>query len=253
MSILPKLIAAYRNAGYEPVTGHNPHHFGGWMDAPFTRFIKDNVVHGTAGLALQEIMFLEGFAQHIAPKRILVIGNAHGWSTIALSMIFPDATVAALDPSQEGNALTNGIAAANGLSITAATGFSPQDVPSLCAARLGGQADLILIDAVHTNEAMLADFEACKAVSHEGTLTVFHDVVNWGMVDAFKTIRRDNQLEGHVLTRTPSGMAVVWKRIPDSLRAYVEAFTDDPRLFALYRAGMISRYGDPVSATLGKL
>lgn len=243
MSILPTLISLYRAAGYEPMTGHNPLHFGGWIDAPFTRFVKDNAVHGVAGLALQEVMFLEGMAGRIDPRRILVIGNAFGWSTIAVSLIFPQASVVALDPGEEGNALTRSVAAAAGLPITVETGYSPQGVAELCAPRLGGAADLILIDAVHTNEAVLADFAACRAVSGDDTITLFHDVVNWNMIDAFNQIRRDYGLEGHVLTRTPSGMAIAWKRASAALREYVGAFADDPGLLPRYRLSMLRSQG----------
>lgn len=259
MSILPKLISLYRGAGYEPVTGHNPLHFGGWGDAPFTRFVKDNAVHGIAGLALQEIMFLEGLAGCMAPKRILVIGNAFGWSTIALALIFPDAVVVALDPGEEGNMVTRAVAAAGGLRITVETGYSPQGVAAQCVPGLGGPADLILIDAVHTNEAVLTDFAACLPLIHDETVVLFHDVVNWGMIDAFNQIRRDNQLEGHVLTRTPSGMAVVWRRASAALRDYVAVFTDDPQLLPRYRVSMLRTHGkaaaenDQYAAALSQL
>lgn len=253
MSIVPKLIALYRNAGYEPVTGHNPHHFSGWPDAPFTKFIKNQTLYGVAGLALQEVMFLEGLAPRMAPKRILVIGNAYGWSTIALSLIFPDATVAAIDPGEEGNALTNLIAKTNQLPVTVETGYSPQGVAELCDRVLGGAADLILIDAIHTNEAVLIDYEACKGVSHDGTVVIFHDVINWDLIDSVKRIISENDMDGYILTRTPSGMAITWKQASDDLQEYVKAFTDDPALFKQYPKRMISLYVDKISGTLNKI
>lgn len=253
MSILPKLISIYRSAGYEPLTGYNSYHFQGWIGAPFTKFLKGNAIHGEAGLALQELMVLEGFAAFIAPRRILVIGNAHGWSTIALALMFPNAKVVAIDPGKNGNNLTNAIAQQNTLSLEVVEGYSPRDTGRICKTHLGGLADLVLIDAVHTNEAVLADFNGCKSETHDGTVWIFHDVINWNLVDSFQHICSENNLSGHILTRTPSGMAVAWKNSPQEFQEYVSVFYEDPNIYRLYRGAMIELMVDSMVPVLKKL
>ena len=82
-----------------PARGYSPAHIHNWADAPFTRFRTASGGHvGTAGLALQEIQFLDDLGPVIAPRRGLVIGNA-------LGQIFPEARIVGLDPEQSGNDL----------------------------------------------------------------------------------------------------------------------------------------------------
>jgi len=235
LSIIPRLISIYRAAGLEPLTGYNPYHFKGYRDAPFTNFLAGDRLVGVYGLALQEVMFLEGLKDFLRPRNILVIGNAHGWSTLALALIFPRARVAALDPGEEGNGITNELARRHKLNVVAANGYSPMDVPALRAQYLTGPADFVLIDAVHENDAVLADFTAASAESNPGAVYVFHDVMNWHLENAFFTIRERNGLEGHILTRTPSGMAIAWRNGPKPFVEYVSAFTEDPALYQSLR------------------
>jgi predicted O-methyltransferase YrrM len=253
LSILPKLMDIYRRAGYEPLGGYNPYHFNGWMDAPFTVFFKDGTVTGEPGMALQEVMLLEGFADYLSAKNILVIGNSFGWSTIALALIFPDARVLALDPIDKGNALTRTLAKYNGLRIEAIAGKSPDDLARLRAAHLSGPPDIVLIDAQHNNDAMLADFRGSRAIAHDGTVWVFHDVMNWNMVDAFQTIRKEAGLSGSVLTRTPSGVAVTWKNAPAEFEKYIGSFTEHPDLYRAYRQHIMDRYQDRLTPVIKKL
>lgn len=253
MSILPKLIAMYRAEGFEPLTGYNPYHFGGWMDAPFTKFIKGNTLYGFAGLALQEVMMLEGLRDILQPKNILVIGNAHGWSTLALSLIFPNAKVVAVDPGEDGNGVTNEIAKKAGLTVRVVAGKSPQDVPRACAEHLDGKADLVLIDAVHTNEAMVVDYFACAPHANENAIWFFHDVINWKMTGAFQAIREKAGLKGRILTRTPSGMAVAWKTAPAEFEEYISVFGDNADVFRLYRKTMMDREVDVMTEALMRI
>ena len=253
MSILPRLIALYRATGHEPLTGYNPYHFENYMDAPFTKFVKDNSITGCAGLALQEVMFLEHFANYLSPKNILAIGNAHGWSTIALSLIFPDAKVVAIDPVTVGNTLTNQIAANAKLNVAAVDGYSPQDVSRIGAEHFEGAVDLVLIDAIHTNEAVLVDFAACKPLGHKDTVYVFHDVINWRLVDAIHKIKAEHGLTGHILTRTPSGMAVLWNDVPPAFEEYISAFCEPPHFFRQVRKFIIEYSSMSPTQTLEKL
>jgi predicted O-methyltransferase YrrM len=254
-SILPKLIDMYRKRGYETLTGYNPYHFNGYMDAPFTHFIdKDGVTTAMFGLALQEIMFLEHFSDYMQPKKILVIGNSYGWSTLALALIFPQAAVLAIDPNEKGNVFTSQIATQHGLSVTAATGYSPQDVGALCDRHLADAVDFVLIDAVHDVPSMLADFGACYGKSHKDTVFLFHDVINWNLGVAFQKIRSDYSMEGYTLTRTPSGMAIAWKELKnDKFRDYIKVFADELGLFRSYRQAVITGIMDKVGMALEKL
>jgi hypothetical protein len=253
MSILPKLIGLYKESGWEPLTGYSSYHFEGYMDAPFTALMKGDRLVGHLGLALQEVMFLEHFNLYIKPRRILVLGNAYGWSTVALALIFPGANVVGIDPATEGNALTNEIAVRHGLAAIAISARSPEDVGAVCADHLGGTCDLALVDAIHTNDAIISDVRACVPYSHENTIFVFHDLINWGLVDGFQRVLSEHMLSGKVLTRTPSGMGVAFKKAPQDFQDYIAAFSDDANLFRAYRRWVIERRGDKAHAVLNRL
>ena len=90
-SVIPDAIRIFREAGYETVSGLSPYHVHNKRDAPFTTFVKNKKMFGSPGLALQEVMFLENFRDYIAPERILVVGNAYGWSTVVTALVFPRA------------------------------------------------------------------------------------------------------------------------------------------------------------------
>ena len=115
-------------------------------------------------------MFLEQFPDLISPQRILIIGNAFGWSTIALALMFPNAKTVAIDPNIQGVNFTNDLIAKNNLSARAVAGRSPEDVAVVVRDHLGGPADFSLIDAIHTNEAVTADFAAVKSVATDQAL-----------------------------------------------------------------------------------
>lgn len=249
MTILPNLIALYRRFGYEPVTGYNSYHFHNYMNAPFTGFLKDGRFYGSYGLALQEVMFLEHFRDYLQPRSILVIGNAYGWSTLALALIFPGARVVAIDPFQDGNALTNALARANGLDAIAVDGHSPVDVAAVAAAHLPGPLDLCLIDAVHDGESIQRDFAACLPLLDARGVVLFHDVINWGLVEAFNRIRAQPGVEGMVLTRTPSGMAVAWREVEAAFLDYLSVFSEPPGIFAIYRQ-VCQGLSDPLAPVL---
>lgn len=242
MTILPKLHAIYSAAGLHPLTGHSTYHMFDWMDAPFTRFFNNGGlagegggIVGCAGLSLFEIMFMEHLRDYLQPKNILVIGNAHGWSTIAASLTWPDAKIVAIDPDDVGIELTNKLAEANGLKITGVVEYSPGGVAPSCEAHLDGPPEFVLIDAIHTNEAIVTDFRAASAVAAPDCAYLFHDVVNWRMMDGLKVCQAESGLDGRVLTRTPSGMAMLFKDPSPEFLSYVDCFSDNSDLLKAYR------------------
>ena len=230
-SSLPKLFSVYRAAGYEPITGYSPFHFFNWREAPFTRFIKGEQIHGIFGIALQEVMFVEHFHGFISPRSILIIGNAHGWSINALALIFPEARIVAMDPDPAGVEFTNQLIAANGFTAKAVVAHSPDDVTRVVNEHLDGSVDFSLIDAVHDNQAIKVDFGAVQSVATDDAHYLFHDVINWNMIDGFKELLASGQLQGKVFTRTTSGMALAYSNLSPEFSAYLDCFTDPPGRF----------------------
>lgn len=237
MSIVTTLCETYKKAGLHPVTGYNSHHFFDWRDAPFTVFLDGSGFVGCPGLALQEVMFLEHLGTYLNPANCLVIGNAMGWSTLATGLTFPKAKTVGVDNSAEtGIAFTNAAFQAQGLRGGAVLGESPKDIARIVADEFDGPVDFALIDAVHDNDAIQADFHALRDCASPDCVYLFHDVINWNMLRGFKALLKDSGLEGCVLTRTPSGMAMAYsKNLPDACRAYLSVFSDDTNFFRQYR------------------
>jgi predicted O-methyltransferase YrrM len=203
-------------------------------DGTFTYAIRDgvNIGHSGGGISLSEVAFLEDLGRVYRPRRIFAIGCSFGWSTIALAKAMPGARVTAIDiglgMGKDGLALTNRIAGENRLAVTAVLGASPGDVPKIVAAHLDGPVDLVFIDADHTDEAQLADFEGIVPHCAPDAVYLFHDVMVCHMLESFKRIAA--AMPGHaprILSRTASGMGTL---VPRDMSADVhrifEAYCD---------------------------
>jgi hypothetical protein len=114
--------------------------------------------------------------------------------------------------------------------------------------------DFVLIDAIHTNEAIKTDFIAAAEVANRDAFYLFHDVINWKMVDGFKSIQSASGLGGRILTRTPSGMAVLHGEVAPGLTQYLDCFSDNAQLLTAYRS-MVQRSfaGDVFGEALASL
>ncbi len=215
MPVLPRLVQLYRKRGYEIASGLFPPAFGGYHEVAFTWLLhKGKSTTRNLGIAQQEIYFLECLLANWQPRRIFVIGNAFGWSTLALALICPQAQVVALDSCQTpdtkaGLVLTNLIATEERLQAAAVRGVSPQDVAGVVGNRLEGSIDLALIDGHHTNEAVLADFRAIRPFLSKESLTLFHDVQAFQLFDGVKAIAKESGLGGQLLLGTPSGIVAL--------------------------------------------
>lgn len=237
MSIITTLTEIYESHGMHPLTGYNSHHFFNWKDAPFTVLSRGKEIIGCPGLALQEIMFLEHLGKYLAPKNCLVVGNAMGWSTLATGLTFPKSKTIGIDnAAEDGVAFTNDAFKKLNLNGKALLAESPKDIHHVCTTEFEGKLDFVLIDAIHDNEAIQIDFHAIREQASPDCVYLFHDVINWDMLDGFTAILRDSGLEGKVLTRTPSGMAMAYSdNIPKACLDYISVFSDDLESFKRYR------------------
>lgn len=235
-SVFIRLLKVYKRHGFLVRTGLNPYYFAE-ADAPFARLCdaSGQPVGVGAGLAPQEIQFLELLLGTVKPSNVLVIGNAFGWSAIAAAMSAPDANVVAMEAGLEGDAtargtvLTHAIAAEEHLRVKVVTALSPRDTAGVVAREFGGQLlDFVLIDGLHANEQLLRDIDGVLPHAAPGCIFFLHDVLSWHMVGAFDSAVFGSERERRILTRCPSGPGLVF---PSTLgvdaREIVEAFVDD--------------------------
>ena len=247
-----ELIRLYEKNGYEVQSSLSPLHFPGFYlaDIPFSYIYRDGIkMSRGGGLAMAELAFLDCLMPVLQPKNIFVIGNAFGWTTLALGLMWPAARVVAIDicPRPEealGIEVTNQLGQQIDSDIRAIKAKSPDDVAEVVASNFvdnsDGRIDFVLIDGGHTPNQQALDFEACKALASENCVYIFHDVINFQMVDSFVAIANSNDhLNSSLLFRTPSGMGVSYPhKFTDQLAPIVNAFTEsDERVNALHQEG----------------
>jgi hypothetical protein len=215
--MLDRLIRMYESRDLAVRVGLNPYHCSNHRDAPFAAFYDGGrLIKAGGGLSLQELYFFECLAKAFDPRNIFVIGNAFGWSTIALSLIFPRARVVAIDNATEGAEanrgldLTNEIAAAEGLNCRVILAESPGDVAPVASRECEGGVELALIDGLHTPQQQATDYQAVKSTLAASSLLLFHDVVNFDLIDSFNHIAEDWGEHSQLLGRTPSGMGICY-------------------------------------------
>lgn len=258
LTVGEKLLTIYEESGFEVHTGWNSHHLDNWRDAPFTYVKKEGrpINKGGGGISWHEIPCVELLSFCISPERILIIGNALGWSTLLIGLLWPSAQVVAMDigvqppadaaqkllddiikrlrgdepplnPSPTyGIELTNQLAEKHHLKARAVLSASPQDVDWVVKKHLGAPPDFVLIDGYHIPPQVVLDFDACYAVSGRNCVYLFHDVINWGLREAFEACQKKSGLEGGILWRTPSGIGLLYPKEKVELRRLFRAFGD---------------------------
>ncbi len=239
MPIIGTLTELYRAQGIEISTGLPPHRYDGYVGATFTWYFKDgkSLTNGL-GIAMQEVYLLEHLLAAYRPKRALVIGNALGWSTLAIAALLGDGRVVALDAGTDENSLygidlTNRIAVAGKLPARVVKGVSPQDVASVVDRELGGPVDFAFIDGMHTSAQIVLDYQAVRAKAAPGAAYLFHDVCEFGLEPGLAEIEKLSGLKARMLWATPSGMALLCDpaRHP-GLMDVSAAFAPPPRAIA---------------------
>ena len=231
-----QLLSLYHKRGFHVRVGLNPDHFRGInpLVLPFAALFKDGKQHATGlGMSPLEISVMDTICKHHQPTNIFIIGNAFGWSTLALALSNPKANIVAIDALTEGDDaragfdLTKKIAQEEGLNIHVIEGFSPQDVSSIVQEHFQGKVDFALIDGLHTNAQQLLDFNAVRQVAAKNCVYILHDVINHKMHRSFHTIKAKNpQLQAQILTRTTSGMGVVYPPNDPIMEQLISAFVE---------------------------
>ena len=194
MPIIGRLTAIYRSRGIEIATGLNPSHFDDFPLAPFTWFLKDgeSLTNGL-GIALQEIYFLECLFARYRPAHLFAIGNAMGWSTLALGLLNPQGKVLAIDAGLDRNSLagidfTNAAALKEALPVTVLRGRSPEDVGHVIGEQAMLPIDFAFIDGHHSTEQVAFDFGALRPHAAANCVYLFHDVATFALAPAIERL-----------------------------------------------------------------
>lgn len=263
-NIFRKLIAAYKRHGYSIRSGLNPYYLSD-PDEAFTLLYRHGKAVSTGGgLAPIEVLFLEELLNALPDvRRILVIGNAYGWSTLALSMAKPEAKVVAIDAAIEGTDARHGkhltelIAREDDLNVTVVEALSPRDVESVVNRHLDGSVDFALIDGLHVNEQLIRDFDAVSSIASPDCVYFLHDILNWHMLEGLRDISKRTDVHSFkILTRLTSGPAIVFGTSPTGeVTAIADDYVDDtfdPYQFIQQQNGSLEEPGPLLAQKLSK-
>lgn len=195
---------------------------------------EDLMLHSGWGVSLDEIYFMDCILSLFKPKIIYVIGVAFGWSTIAMGLISPNSEIIVIDNVSKGKEafealkLSQKVAGKLKVDLTIHIGTSPQDVPkTLCDAC---SVDFAFIDGLHTNEQIVKDSKAFLPFCSDSAIILFHDILNWNMLDGRNTIveiGKRNKFYGCILRRTTSGMGILFRDIDLVTSTCIQGFFQD--------------------------
>lgn len=241
MTVFEKLVEAYEAEGFDVAAGLNPTLADDFFAAPFTWIVRDGTsVTDGVGISPQELYLLENLAQAQPARQIFVIGNAFGWSTLALALANPDARVVAIDAgvdenTVEGLDVTTRIAKQLGLDVTALRATSPQNVAEVVENTLGS-IDLAFVDGFHSREQIVRDYRALAPLMTDDGIVVFHDVIFCDLVSGFDQIVKDSGWWGRLLPATTTGMALLTAKRTPALASLVRAWGGADAAWSVVRA-----------------
>jgi len=175
------------------------------------------------GVSEADLRVFEKLAELHRFESIFGIGNGFGWSTVALRLLWPQATLTVIDAGTEGpdnewatnetNAILVGIPPCD-RSVIPAT--SPQDVADTIETDHGAPIDLVFIDGYHSNDQLTLDYGAVEPYLATEHVVLMHDIGFCRMHESWDGIAARYGGRAKLLENTPTGMGVVWT-IPTDL------------------------------------
>lgn len=211
-SVFSELYKRYKDEGLDVYGGFSPF-LTGFLPRTGNYISRDSTFLSTsAGISNDEAIFMYGLCEQLSPKRILIIGNSYGFSTVFLSLTCPDAKLIAFDKYR-----TEGIKTTNRLLVGLSSkevvqASTPDDIPWLIDNKLGGEVDFVLVDAVHTNEMQTAEFEVLNRYLSSRSVVVFHDVLSCGLLPSFNHLKlKYEEHDFRLISKSSTGIGVCIK------------------------------------------
>jgi predicted O-methyltransferase YrrM len=218
MACLTRLVSIYTSRGIDVAVGCSPHRYANLPQIAATWFVRDcKSLTAGLGISLQDLYFFECLFERFRPRTCFVIGNSWGWSSIAISLIIPNSKVVAIDNAiepqfAEGLNFTNQVAAEEGLNLVAVQASSPHDVPDIIKSKFVTPIDFVFVDGHHTKEQVFLDFNATWPFSTRNTIFIFHDAIDWKLIDGIERASQVSGMPHFLLDGTTSGMAIMFDK-----------------------------------------
>ena len=248
-AVFTRLNSLYAGGEMRLLGGFSPYVSAG--DAARSTFVARGrtVLSTSAGIAVDEMAFAYGLCEIVAPRRILVIGNSYGVSTVFFALVNPDATVVAIDKYRTvGISVTNELLSSErgegrpaAFAIQAST---PDDLEEVVEQHLDGGVDFVFVDAVHENDVQSAEFRLLAPLVSPGGAVVFHDVISCALTPSIEDLRTEfPEFDFELCSRTTTGMAVAFRCQGPRLADYLAFWSSEPDDVADFDDLMRSRWG----------
>lgn len=214
---IARVIEAYRAFGYEVLLGT--------PDCLPTRLQKDGrIVNASFAISLTDILVFQWIAGISPWQRAFIIGNSFGFSTFVVASLCPGCFVDVIDAEVEGNEnrlgseLTYKIAQHHFPGVCLTIGFSPQELAKACRFN---DYEFILIDGLHTDQQLVADFRGIRGLRAKNSVVYCHDVgmakmyKGWSYIRSELTTKEDEAFDLHF---TSFGSTMVVSGCPELRR-----------------------------------
>ena len=240
-SVFSELNRRYKAEGLEVLGGFCPYITGVFPSTGTFIARSETFLSTSGGISDDEATIMHGLCEQTKPKNILIIGNSYGFSTVFLALANPDAKVIAFDKYRtEGIKTTNKLLRGlNNKEVIQAS--TPDDIPSIIDTKFDGKIDLVLIDAVHTNDVQTAEFDILDSHLSENAVVIFHDVVSCKLLDSFEYVKsKYKNYDFRLITKSTSGIGVCVKgKKSDELESFLDYFSVSPEKIFKFNSLMI--------------
>lgn len=253
-SVFSELYKRYKDEGLDVYGGFSPF-LTGFLPRNGNYIARGATFLSTsAGICNDEAIFMHGLCEYLVPKRILVIGNSYGFSTLFLALACPDAKIIAFDKYRtEGINVTNRLLyGLSGKEVVQAS--TPEDIARLINSKLGGEVDFVLVDAVHTNEMQTAEFEILNDFLSSRSIVVFHDVLSCGLLPSFNHLKAKYcEYAFRLISKSSTGIGVCIKGEQDErLRNFLDYFSPNEEKILNFNCLMLQHANNSAAELFSK-
>ena len=192
------------------------------------------VYHQPSDMCFTDRIMLYALVRGLRPQRALEIGARWGGSARIITSAMEDngiGKVVGLDPLPEAFRVKSKQLYGR---YKLVCGYSPNDI-ELAVNELDGPLDFVLIDALHTHDAVLADFQGIIPFLDTKAHILLHDTYHQGIYEAVNKILSENLdfTDCGFLTRNPSvgipvsywGFRLIRKGAVDGLELITQAYS----------------------------
>lgn len=185
-----------------------------------------NLLCTSGGVTNDEMFVIYEFMQTLKPKNVLIIGNGYGISTLFVSLALIKSKVIVLEKYRtEGIKLTKKLL--NGISNKKVIqGSTPEDLEEVSKKYFNNKIDMIIVDAVHTNQIQTKEFLIYEKFLSKNSIVIFHDIISCNLFKSFNFLKKNyKNYHFKVLNKTSNGLAVCltkksYNKVKDFLNFY---------------------------------